>query len=162
MGMRDPGRYENFMNLISRRTFRKALGYDVPGGSTGGVGFPAIYAISVVVPAESMALSRTLAANDHETYTELIYQPDILDQTAASVNDTIWNPNDLEAAYHRALRGLGPSCSRPPQTLSARRLLQIRRSAARDPTRHRSAIWRSASSPTPDAEIAKTRSSKPS
>ncbi len=108
MGMRDPGRYESFMNLISRRTFRKGLGYDVPGGSIGGGGFPAIYSISVVVPAESMALARTLAVNDHETYTEFIYQPDILDQTAAAVNDPLWNPNDLEGAYNRALPRLKP------------------------------------------------------
>ncbi len=108
MGMRDPGRYENFINLISRRTFRKALGYDVPGGNTGGGGFPAIYAISVVVPAGSMALSRSLAANDHETYTEFIYQPDLLDRTAAAVDDPLWNPDDLEAAYSRALPRLRP------------------------------------------------------
>jgi adenosine deaminase len=108
MGMRDPGRYETFMNLISRRTYRKGLGYDVPGGSTGGGGFPAIYAISVVVPSESMVLSRRLAANDNDTYTEFIYQPDILDKTASAVNDTEWNPKDMESAYNRALPTLKP------------------------------------------------------
>ena len=108
MGMRDPGRYENFMNIISRRLYRKGTGYDVPGGSTGGGGFPAIYAISVLVPAESMVLSRRLAANDNNTYTEFIYQPDILDTTASAVKDPQWNPNDLEGAYQRALPLLQP------------------------------------------------------
>lgn len=103
MGMRNPGRYEQFMNLISRRTFRHGLGYDVPGGTTGGGGFPAIYAISVQVPAESMVLSRRLAANEHETYTEFIYQPDILDATASAVQDAQWNPKDMQAAFDRAL-----------------------------------------------------------
>ena len=108
MGMRDPGRYEALMNLISRRTFRKGLGYDVPGGSTGGGGFPAIYAISVLVPAESMVLARRLAANDNDSYTEFIYQPDILDKTAAAVKDTEWNPKDMESAYRRAPPKLKP------------------------------------------------------
>ncbi len=109
MGMRDPGRYERFMDVISRRTFRKGLGYDVPGGSTGGGGFPAIYAISVLVPSESMVLSRRLAANDNETYTEFIYQPDILDKTAAAAKDPEWDPKDMEAAYNRALPKLKPA-----------------------------------------------------
>ena len=108
MGMRDPGRYEAFMNLISRRTFRKGLGYDVPGGATGGGGFPAIYAISVLVPAESMVLARKLAANDNDSYTEFIYQPDILDKTASAVKDPEWNPKDMEGAYRRALPTLKP------------------------------------------------------
>jgi adenosine deaminase len=108
MGMRAPGRYEQFMNLISRRTFRRGLGYDVPGGTTGGGGFPAIYAISVVVPAESMVLSRRLAASEHETYTEFIYQPDILDKTADAVHDAQWNPKDLQGAFDRALPTLKP------------------------------------------------------
>jgi len=108
MGMRDPGRYEQFMNQISRRTFRRGIGYDVPGGTTGGGGFPAIYAISVQVPAESMVLSRRLAASEHETYTEFIYQPDILDTTASAVHDPLWNPADLQGAFDRALPRLKP------------------------------------------------------
>lgn len=108
MGMRDPGRYERFMDLISRRTFRKGIGYDVPGGATGGGGFPAIYAISVLVPSESMVLSRRLAANDNDTYTEFIYQPDILDKTASAVKDPQWDPKDLEGAFNRALPKLKP------------------------------------------------------
>jgi adenosine deaminase len=108
MGMRDPGRYESFMNLISRRTYRKGTGYDVPGGTTGGGGFPAIYAISVVVPSESMVLSRRLAANDNDLYTEFIYQPDILDTTASAVKDSQWDPKDMEGAYQRALPKLKP------------------------------------------------------
>lgn len=108
MGMRNPGRYEQFMNLISRRTFRRGLGYDVPGGTTGGGGFPAIYAISVHVPAESMVLSRRLAASEHETYTEFIYQPDILDATASAVKDAQWNPKDMQGAFDRALPKLKP------------------------------------------------------
>jgi adenosine deaminase len=108
MGMRDPGRYERFMDVISRRTYRRGIGYDVPGGSTGGGGFPAIYAISVLVPSESMVLSRRLAANDHETYTEFIYQPDILDKTASAVKDPQWDPKDMEGAFNRALPKLKP------------------------------------------------------
>lgn len=108
MGMRDPGRYESFMNLISRRLYRKGTGYDVPGGTTGGGGFPAIYAISVLVPSESMVLARRLASNDNDLYTEFIYQPDILDTTAAAVKDPHWDPKDLEGAYQRALPKLKP------------------------------------------------------
>jgi len=108
MGMRDPGRYENFMNLVSRRLYRKGTGYDVPGGTTGGGGFPAIYAISVLVPSESMVLSRRLAANDNNLYTEFIYQPDILDATASAVKDAQWDPKDMEGAYQRALPKLKP------------------------------------------------------
>lgn len=108
MGMRDPGRYERFMDVISRRTYRRGLGYNVPGGSTGGGGFPAIYAISVLVPSESMVLSRRLAANDNETYTEFIYQPDILDKTASAVKDPQWDPKDMEGAFNRALPKLKP------------------------------------------------------
>jgi adenosine deaminase len=108
MGMRDPGRYENFMNLISRRLYRKGTGYDVPGGTTGGGGFPAIYAISVLVPSESMVLSRRLAANDNNLYTEFIYQPDILDTTASAVKDAQWDPKDMEGAFQRALPKLKP------------------------------------------------------
>lgn len=108
MGMREPGRYEQFMNLISRRTFRHGLGYDVPGGTTGGGGFPAIYAISVHVPAESMVLARRLAASEHETYTEFIYQPDILDATASAVHDAEWNPKNLQGNFDRALPKLKP------------------------------------------------------
>lgn len=108
MGMREPGRYESFMDLISRRMYRRGIGYNVPGGTTGGGGFPAIYAISVLVPSESMVLARRLAANDNNLYTEFIYQPDILDKTASAVRDTQWDPKDMEGAFQRALPKLKP------------------------------------------------------
>lgn len=108
MADRDFGRYNAFVDTISRRGFRKGYGYDIPGGTRWRGGFPSIYPIAVLVPAESMVLSRTLAANENVTYTEFIYQPDILDTTTAAVNDPAWNPKDLAGAFARAKPKLEP------------------------------------------------------
>lgn len=101
MALRDPPRYERFADLISRRSFRKGYGFDIPGGSVRGGGFPAIYPISVLVPTEAMVLARTIAASDHLTYTEFIYHPDVLTSTTLAASDPQWNPDDLEGAYKR-------------------------------------------------------------
>lgn len=108
MADRDFGRYGSFVDTISRRGFRHGYGYDIPGGTRWRGGFPSIYPIAVLVPAESMVLSRTLAANEHVTYTEFIYQPDILDRTTDAVSDPAWNPKDLAGAFARARPRLEP------------------------------------------------------
>ncbi|MBB3172970.1 adenosine deaminase [Endobacter medicaginis] len=98
----DPVLEQRMIDALSVRGWTEGVGRDTASGHDRMFGaFARFLAVARLVPGSSVAEVRRVAALDHVSYLELMYNPLGINRFALTTRDAAWNDTDLEGAFAR-------------------------------------------------------------